>query len=1019
MGNQLSTEAKAEFDGAEGDPDLSPSNLSRPPYAPQSPEIVFSSQVAPSAKRLPPSPTRQPFNQPDIDMSSSPTAMASKPEARVEIPESPDYKQQLSTPVPGTNKSKKRRRGNRPSLISQPRFLDSDDARDNGTGVNGSSPASDGFPLSVRQKRKKRNETRRKKASLGASPDLGNLEMPSDPIESVEADEIQETQRDPPFGFRAINNAATESTPSSTSLSKKRKTLGEPSKDRKRQKRSSNGNPDVDSATSFSGLAKSLYAGRRKNKKALEAIEDDSMDTSTSEELSENPRQEYMSHDSSVSGSNTNNTGLNSGRTVQRSEESNELEIEPSEKGSSSANLSSNSTRRDDRDEVVINRDNKSEDPESDESSDDSGEQESTSASDSTPQIVSKTDTINGEYQPNASEPIQPKQGSARKRVAKPTFFEREAEGHNNGLARPSSSSTTGKKQAKISSMLQGNEVDSPTPNKLASKHRTPQKATQVHELVTGQFSEFEIRNITQAVERWRDDHNLTQSEVNDLIQGNPREVKSQEFWARVVATCPNRRRQKVINQCRRKFHNFVARGAWTPEQHDELKKMWEIHGSKYAVIGKLINRHPEDVRDRIRNYVVCGENRRVDPWTYDEEEKLRSIISEAVKTIRQRRQEGHIVSDESDEDLIDWQRVSELMDRTRSRLQCMQKWKLMQKQAHDGIDNIDGVEVHSIPQIIQKARDEAEAMSNQDRYSIVKAIRAFDINADGRIPWAKVRTKKLGDRWSRPTIMLAWYRLKRSVPDHAIMTVPEIIKQLTIKYHETKELNFPSDEDYDQDAEYSEIERKINKILTKAQRTAKTPATVAKTDDDEADEDDEGNGEIADNDKESSLSEESREELAENDEEIQQSEREENDTENGSSKVSRDGGQRVMDSDVESDSSDQSEDEELPDHVGTGLRSDDKADLGNNAEEDGNSQPESSIGTPSISNVKSQRSLKRQKRYSSSSKATPSRTPVSSKRKFAKRLDKSSVNKPVPVNEDEPSSDTNASEVESIPAHL
>ncbi|OTB10931.1 hypothetical protein K445DRAFT_28837, partial [Daldinia sp. EC12] len=144
--------------------------------------------------------------------------------------------------------------------------------------------------------------------------------------------------------------------------------------------------------------------------------------------------------------------------------------------------------------------------------------------------------------------------------------------------------------------------------------------------------------------------------------------------------------------------------------------------------------------------------------WTYDEEEKLRSIISEAVKTIRERRQEGHIVSDESDEDLIDWQRVSELMDRTRSRLQCMQKWKLMQKQAHD------------------------EAMSNQDRYSIVKAIRAFDINADGRIPWAKVRTKKLGDRWSRPTIMLAWYRLKRSVPDHAIMTVPEIIKQLTIK---------------------------------------------------------------------------------------------------------------------------------------------------------------------------------------------------------------------------------------------
>ncbi|KAI2769805.1 hypothetical protein F4815DRAFT_450678 [Daldinia loculata] len=1023
MGNQLSTEVKTEFDGVEGAPDLSPPHPSHPPYTPQSSDIVFSSQVPPSATRLPPSPTHQQYNQLDIEMSSSPlpqqpATMLPKQGAEVEIPESPDYKQQISTPVPGSSKPKKRRGGNRPSLISQHRFLDSDNAVDNEISVNSSSPGAEEGSLSARRKRKKRNEMRRKKPRLQASPDLGNLEMPNDPIQSLEADEVQETQQGPIIGLHTTNSTTTESTPSRALLSKKRKILGSASKDRKRQKRDSNGNLGVNSATSFSGLAESLYAGRRKNRKALEVIEDDSMDTSAPRVSPDNLRQESISHDSSVSDLNANGDGPNFGQVIHPSTESNEMEIGSSEDSSS-----------DDNQNHVTNRDSDGEEPESDKGSDGRGEQKSISDRNLVSQTMPNADTTNDEYPPDfedihnsSSIGLRPKQSSARKRVAKPTFFEREAEGDANSLPKQaSSSSATEKKQAKISAMLQGNGVNTPTPRKTPSKRRAPPKETQPHELVTGQFSDFELRNITQAVERWRDDHNLTQSEVNDLIQGNPREVKSQEFWARIVATCPNRRRQKVINQCRRKFHNFVARGAWTPEQHDELKKMWEIHGSKYAVIGKLINRHPEDVRDRIRNYVVCGETRRVDPWTYDEEEKLRSIISDAVKVIRDRRQEGHIVSNESDEDLIDWQRVSELMERTRSRLQCIQKWKLMQKQVQDGVGSIDGGENLPIGQIIQNARDEAETTSSRDRYSIVKAIRTFGVNADGRIPWAKVR-KQLGGRWQRPTIILVWYRLKHSVPDHGIMTVPEIIKQLSVKYHETKELDFPSGEDYDQNAEYSEIERKVNKILSKTQRGPKTPATVVKTDDEDDDEDDneddnddDNDKEIANDNKENGADEDSQEEDAESNEEDQQIGENKDKAENEKSKGSV---QSRGESDDESASSDQSEDEELPEQVRTEHTSDDSNNLGNNVEEDENFHRESSIESP-IANIRSRRAFKSQKRHSLSSKATTSRTPISSKRKVATKMNEPSDNEQGLDVEEELSSDTNASEVESIPAHL
>ncbi|KAI8958022.1 hypothetical protein F5Y11DRAFT_55815 [Daldinia sp. FL1419] len=1023
MGNQLSTETKTEFDGAEGDP--SPP-LSRPPFPPQSPEIIFSSQVPPSTNRIPRIPTDQRFDQSEMDMSSSPfpqlpSAMLPKQNNKVEIPESPDYAQRTSTPIPKSSKSKKQKRGNRPGLVSQPRLIDSDDI-DRGSSVNGSSPGAEGVTRSARRRRGKKVKSRGKKMPLLPSPDLGNLEIPNDPIQSHEVDEIQETQQGPTVGFRTLDNADIEFTPLNAS-SKKRKLLGSTEKVRKKQKRNSNGNTGVNSATSFSSLAESLYAGRKKNRKALEVIEDGSLEAGTSKVLPDNAELQYSSRDSSASDLNLNGNGLNAGQAAHSSVESKEVEMELLDDSSPNAS-SSNSIQQDNLGRGAAGQDNDDESGQ-DKASDDGESQEDAHGSNSGPQAISDADATD-ERLSNIDESrgkpqdarndntasVKPKRGSARKRVAKLTFFEREAEGNADDSVKQASSST-GKKQAKLSAVLRQNNVNSPTPKKDPAKNRSTPKNTRPHELVTGQFSEFELRNITQAVERWRVDHGLSQIEVNDLIQGNPREVGSQEFWARVVATCPNRRRQKVINQCRRKFHNFVARGAWTAEQHAELKAMWEMHGSKYALIGKLINRHPEDVRDRIRNYVVCGESRRVDPWTYEEEDKLRSIISEAIQTIQENREQGRIISNEANEDLIDWQKVSERMARTRSRLQCIQKWKLMHKQIQDGVGSIDGGENLPIPDIIQNARDEAAELSNRERYSIVKAIRSFDVNADGRIPWAKVRTKQLGSRWTRPTIILAWYRLKHTVPDHDIMTVPEITKQLSVRYHETRELDYPDSEEYDADAEYDELERKIKKILNKTQRVQKTPATVGKSDDDEVNDDDDD--EIADDDQESDADENGHEDTIESEGEDQEVEVDGDVGKNESKDEARD----RLESHDESASSSGSEEEELPEQVAPGHESDDSADLENDVEKDEESRRESLISSPSISIERPRKPRKSQKRYGSSSKATLSRTPVSAKRKAVSRVEKPSSKKQHLDAEEELSSDTNASEVESIPAHL
>ncbi|KAI0835955.1 hypothetical protein F5Y06DRAFT_274836 [Hypoxylon sp. FL0890] len=1068
MGNQLSTEVKAESDGIEGNIKSSSPHSSYPrshtehflPSSPPNPpDIVYSSQVARTTTRPPPFISR--FERPvdpvsperylqlhrdivssgtngDISNSSplTPTFMASPMQKfKQEIPESPDYNQQMSTPIRRSAKAKKRRSRNRSSLNSQAHTNNVNNFHNGDAGASETPTANVGLTQGQRQKQE----------SPEASPDMGNTQFVGDLAEADRA------QQDPLPSWRSVNGTTSESTSHALS-SRKRKTAESGGRRRsKKQKNIHNGDNEVENTTSFSGLAASLYAGR-KNAGVSESSVNGS--TNSVQEKSTTEFDEPTTHHSSTTSSNMNDIHADSEQVADASADSDdEMDLNPSEDDES------DKVQLDNQDRVVSDGD-QSEVSKHSEESDDGEQNESVGSGNA---VLSSDDASNDEdhseedkdvahspeHDHNSIPGFRPKQNSARKRVVKPTFFNRTAEGNANGTKDHTSSSSpvagpsrvAAKKQAKISTMLKGHAEDSPEPKASSSKQRaTPKtKNPQPHQLVKGQFSEFELRNITQAVERWRDDHGLTQVQVNDLIQGNPKEVRSHEFWSRIVATCPNRGRQKVINQCRRKFHNFVARGTWTPEQQEELKQMWETHGNKFSRIGKLINRHPEDVRDRIRNYVVCGENRRVDPWTQEEEDKLQSIITEALEVIRHQRQKTGRKTQEPEEDLIDWQRVSELMDRTRSRLQCIQKWKLIHRQQAN-CSSIDGGEVLPVDQIIKNARDEAGSLSSRDRYSVVKAIRACEVNADSRIPWAKVRSKHLGDRWSRPTLMVVWYRLKQSIPDCNIMSIPEVIQQLSKKYHETRQLEFPSNDDYDMNAEYTEIERKINMILNVHHRGSKTSTTVVKTGDEEEeeestedkDEDEESgedggdseddedgaedNEEDEESDKDNGSDEEGEVESSEEDDDDIKVDSEENDKAKQDDPYPEETKDEIEDDQV---SSSQSESEDSSVEEGTDNESGGSVDLGHDADKE-SIRRESSADAPSISDFKSKKTPRSAKRYTSSARTARFRNMTPSKYRSSRTvIDESSDGEQAPVVEEDLSSDTNASEVESIPARL
>ena len=241
------------------------------------------------------------------------------------------------------------------------------------------------------------------------------------------------------------------------------------------------------------------------------------------------------------------------------------------------------------------------------------------------------------------------------------------------------------------------------------------------------------------------------------------------QLWVRILETCPDRHRQKIINITRKKFHNFVARGTWTKEQDQELADMIAIHGQKWSQIAAIINRHPEDVRDRFRNYIVCGDSQRKDAWNEGEEKRLTQYVIEAMEAIDELRamDPDRDLLKKPYEELIDWQNISERMDRTRSRLQCITKWKSMNIRTNGSDKLASGQPDAQISFRLEKARRQLSAMPEEERFRFVLAIQATNASTEAKVPWQRLVDKTFRNQWHRTTQVLLWRRLKMRIPEY------------------------------------------------------------------------------------------------------------------------------------------------------------------------------------------------------------------------------------------------------------
>ncbi|KAL2163536.1 hypothetical protein VTH06DRAFT_5594 [Thermothelomyces fergusii] len=298
----------------------------------------------------------------------------------------------------------------------------------------------------------------------------------------------------------------------------------------------------------------------------------------------------------------------------------------------------------------------------------------------------------------------------------------------------------------------------------------------------TGALSKTEEDQIARAMERFRENEGLTQQELNRVIHDNPQKSGGpihHKLWATIQDACPTRPRKKLIAWCRQRYNNWAGRGTWTPEQDDELVDLVAKHGKKWSYIAGLINRYQKDVRDRWRNYLVCRDTVRTDAWSEGEEERFRDVVEKAIEKIR----EG--VGKETTkpaEALINWFDISKAMGYTRSRLQCMEKWKRM-RAAEPRPDAVPTVLPPTNSWRLQKAREDLRKITARDKYRLMCAIRDSGAASDAKISWLPIVKDTFQSRFERQALVVTWGRLRRAVPDWETKTPLDAARYLCEMY--------------------------------------------------------------------------------------------------------------------------------------------------------------------------------------------------------------------------------------------
>lgn len=225
---------------------------------------------------------------------------------------------------------------------------------------------------------------------------------------------------------------------------------------------------------------------------------------------------------------------------------------------------------------------------------------------------------------------------------------------------------------------------------KEETAHFQPGHVSRTNAKHTGFFSPEEVRTLEQFKIDFCNENNITPELFDRLVQDSRKNrdgrlslegISRTAFWQSVYNLLPQRDRRSVYRFMRRHFQASSQKPhQWTKEQDDELEQMHAQYGPKWAKIARELGRTQDDVVQRWKNHVEHRRTLKWGPWSEEEIEALQNALRHSWTALHDSGVDVGKDIYEMDESLISWGVVSNLMDNTRSRQQCADRWRKIKR---------------------------------------------------------------------------------------------------------------------------------------------------------------------------------------------------------------------------------------------------------------------------------------------------------------------------------------------------
>ncbi|KAI9739715.1 MAG: RNA polymerase I enhancer binding protein [Cirrosporium novae-zelandiae] len=240
------------------------------------------------------------------------------------------------------------------------------------------------------------------------------------------------------------------------------------------------------------------------------------------------------------------------------------------------------------------------------------------------------------------------------------------------------------------SAFKQGSGSSVASENSTRIKRRKNYNVDENVQNATGVFTNREIESLEQFRNLYCNVNDLSHQDFNNKAQktGSERNADrdAKEIWKGFHEALPYREQHSLRRFCRRHFDNPTKSRKWSKEEDKQLVQLVAEKGRRWTEIAAELDRNPEAVWNRYKDYLAHGiSSKGPCPWTEEEANNLEMYMIECRQQVQEKQagKQGSIArggqSSQVRPGMSYWQAVSQKM-KTRNPKQCMLKWKRIQE---------------------------------------------------------------------------------------------------------------------------------------------------------------------------------------------------------------------------------------------------------------------------------------------------------------------------------------------------